>query len=107
MADLNLTAPFAHHARALADKPAIVHGERVLLYKELDPLVRRAAAHLYALGHKEGDVVGVALKDSIEHIVMLCAMARAGIVILPLDWRWTAEERERVVKHFGAKAVLG
>ena len=27
MADLNITATFAHHARALADKPAIVDGE--------------------------------------------------------------------------------
>ena len=46
MADLNITATFAHHARALADKPAIVDGQRVVTYRELDPLVRRTAAHL-------------------------------------------------------------
>jgi len=46
VSDLNITAPFAHHARALADKAAIVHGTRVLTYRELDPLVRRVAAHL-------------------------------------------------------------
>ena len=103
---MNITAPLAHHARAFADKPAIVHGERVLLYRDLDPLVSGVAAQLYAAGYKPGDVLGVALKDSIEHIVVLCAMARAGIVILPLDWRWKPEEQERVVKHFGAKDVL-
>ena len=106
MTDLNITAPFAQHARALADKPALVHGGRVVLYRELDPRVRRTAAHLYALGLEPGEVVGVALKDSIEHIVILCAMARAGIVILPLDWRWTPAEQERVLEHFGAVAAL-
>jgi acyl-CoA synthetase (AMP-forming)/AMP-acid ligase II len=103
---VNITEPFAHHARAIPDRPALVHGERVLLYRELDPLVRRAAARFYALGLAPGDVVGVALKDSIEHVVILAAMARAGIVILPLDWRWTPAEQERVVAHFGAKRVL-
>ncbi|MGQ0509115.1 MAG: class I adenylate-forming enzyme family protein [Betaproteobacteria bacterium] len=103
---MNITGTFAHHARAVPDRPALVHGDRVLLYRELDPLVSRAAAHFYAIGLVPGDVVGVALKDSIEHIVILCALARAGIVILPLDWRWTPAEQERVVAHFGATVVL-
>jgi acyl-CoA synthetase (AMP-forming)/AMP-acid ligase II len=51
-----------------------------------------------------GDVVGVALKDSIEHILLLCGLARAGIVLLPLDWRWTPAEQQRVLAHFGASS---
>ncbi|MEO8145520.1 MAG: AMP-binding protein [Betaproteobacteria bacterium] len=103
---MNITETFAHHARAVPDRPAIVHGERVVLYRDLDALVSRAAAHLYSLGLAQGDVAGVALRDSIEHLVILAAMARAGIVILPLDWRWTPAEQERVVAHFGAQKVL-
>jgi acyl-CoA synthetase (AMP-forming)/AMP-acid ligase II len=98
--------PLSHHARALADKPAIVQGERVVLYRDLDPLVSATASHLYSLGVKQGDVLGVALRDSIEHVVVLYALARAGIVLLPLDWRWTAGEQGRVAAHFGAKQVL-
>ncbi|OGA86933.1 MAG: hypothetical protein A3G27_12965 [Betaproteobacteria bacterium RIFCSPLOWO2_12_FULL_66_14] len=103
---VNITGTFAHHARAVPDRPAIVHGDRVVLYRDLDPLVRRAAAYLYSLGLAQGDVVGVALKDSIEHLVILSGLARAGIVILPLDWRWTPAEQERVIAHFGAKLML-
>jgi acyl-CoA synthetase (AMP-forming)/AMP-acid ligase II len=103
---VNLTEPLAHHARTLPDRPAIVQGGRVVLYRDLDALVRRTASHLYALGLVPGEVTGVALKDSIEHLVILAALARAGIVILPLDWRWTAAEQERVTSHFGAKLVL-
>jgi len=103
---VNIAEPLGHHALAYATKPAIVHGDRVITYGALDALVRRTAAHLYALGLAPGDVAGVALKDGAEHLVVLAALARAGIVILPLDWRWTAAEQERVAVHFGAKRVL-
>ena len=102
----NITDPYRHHARAVADKAALVHGERVLRYSDLDPVVRRTAAHLYSLGLAPGDVAGVALPDNLDHIVILAAFARAGIVLLPLDWRWTAEEKARVALHFDAKRVF-
>ncbi len=103
---MNITEPFAHHARAVPDRPAIVDGGHVILYRDFDPLVRRTAAHLYARGLAPGEVVGVALCDSVSHLVVLAALARAGIVILPLDWRWTAAEQTRVSAHFGARLVL-
>lgn len=103
---MNIAEPLAHHARARADHPAIVHGERVVRYGELDPLVRRTAAHLGDLGLAAGDVAGVALRDSVEHLVLLLSLARAGVVMLPLDWRWTAGEQARVADHFEARIVL-
>lgn len=103
---MNITNPLEHHARAFVDRSAIVHDERVIAYRDLDSLVRRSASHLYSLGLAPGDVAGVALRDSIEHLVMLCALARAGIVILPLDWRWTVVEQQSVAAHFGARRVL-
>ncbi len=103
---MNITQTFAHHARAMPDRPALVHGERSVLFRDLNRLVSQAGAHLYSIGLMPGDVVGVALKDSIEHIVLLCGLARAGIVLLPLDWRWTLAEQERVLAHFGAKLVI-
>ncbi|MBI3375250.1 MAG: AMP-binding protein [Betaproteobacteria bacterium] len=103
---MNITDPLAHHALALVDRPAIVHGGRVVLYRDLDALVRHSASHLYSVGLAPGDVAGVAMRDGIEHVVMLCALARAGIVILPLDWRWTVAEQQSVAAHFGAKLLL-
>lgn len=103
---MNVAEPLAHHALASAHKPAIVQGDRVVTYGELDPLVRRTASHLRSLDLGQGDVAGVALRDGIDHLVVLAALARAGIVILPLDWRWTPEEQARVATHFGAKLLL-
>lgn len=103
---MNITEPFAHHARAVPDKPALVHGDRVVLYRDLDRLTSQAGAWLYSLGLAPGDVCGVALKDSIEHLLVLCGLARSGVILLPLDWRWTTAEQERVLSHFGAKRIL-
>jgi acyl-CoA synthetase (AMP-forming)/AMP-acid ligase II len=103
---VNITETFAHHARAVPDRPALVHGDRTVYFRDLDRLVSQAGAHLYSIGLMPGDVVGVALRDSIEHILLICGLARAGVVLLPLDWRWTPAEQERVLKHFGAKMVF-
>jgi acyl-CoA synthetase (AMP-forming)/AMP-acid ligase II len=53
-----------------------------------------------------GAVVGVALADSADHLVLLYALARSERVILPMDCRWTDVERARVASHFGAALVL-
>ncbi len=103
---MNLADALAHHVRARPDRPAIIQGDRVVLYRDLDGIVRRGAAHLHALGIGEGDVVGIALKDSIEHLLALYMAARRGAVALPLDWRWTQSEQHAVAERFHAKLVL-
>ena len=103
---MNLADALAHHVRARPDRPAIVQGAQTILYRDLDGLVRRGAAHLAALGLREGDVVGIALRDSIAHLLALYRVARLGAVALPLDWRWTAAETGAVAAHFRARNVL-
>lgn len=103
---MNLAEPLRQHARARGDRAAIVHGERTIRYADLDLMVQRRAAHLIDQGLAPDDVVGVALRDDIEHVTLLFSLARAGLVMLPLDWRWTNGEQARVATHFGAKLVL-
>ena len=103
---MNLSHTLSHHAVARADQPALIAGKRRVLYGELDALVSRTADYLIRLGLQRGDVVGVALSDSIDHVVLMFALARAGLVMLPLDWRWTPLEQSRVANFFGAVRVL-
>ena len=102
----NLADQLALHARQRPTKAALVHGEQVLDYRALDLAVRQRAAHLLDLGVQPGQMVGLALQDSIEHVLMLYAVARAGAVILPMDCRWKAAEQQRLAAHFEAAAVL-
>ena len=101
-----ITDRLAGHVRRRPDHPAVVDGSWRLTYLEFDRLVGRTALHLRALGIREGDIVGVCLADSADHLVVLYALARGGNVILPMDRRWTASERERIATFFGAALVV-
>ncbi|MBM3524666.1 MAG: long-chain fatty acid--CoA ligase, partial [Alphaproteobacteria bacterium] len=103
---MNLADALSHHVRARPDRAAIVQGDRRILYRDLDGIVRRGAAHLDALGIGESDVVGIALRDSIDHLLALYMAARRGAIALPLDWRWTEAEKRAVAERFHAKLVL-
>lgn len=102
----NIADQLAVHAMQRPTKAAIVSGDRTIGYRELNQGVEQRAGALVALGVKAGDVVGVALKDTPEHVMAMYAVARAGAAILPVDCRWTHPEKQRVTSHFGAKLVL-
>lgn len=103
---MNLADMLANHARRRPDHPAIIAGERTLDYATLDGQVGRTAAHLAALGARPRDIVGVCLKDTPEHLVVLYALARLGAAAFPMDWRWTDEEKRRLVAFFRPVFVL-
>lgn len=102
----NIASMLDHQARRKPGHPAIIEGGAVLTHEGLARRVRLWAAHLIALGMKQGDVIGVALKDSADHIVMNLAVARMGGIILPIDHRWTLSEKTNVVGGFGAAHVI-
>ena len=102
----NVADTLALHARQRPTHVAVVHGDAHLDYRAFDRAVSQRAAALLGLGVAAGDVVGLALDDGIEHLLMLFAVARAGAVILPIDARWQAFEKQRVVAHFAPVATL-
>lgn len=106
MTERNLADALRQHARSRPDHPALIDGARRLSHRELDALVDVAACALRSRGLNPGDLVGLNLRDHWGHVVMMWACIRAGLVLLPLDCRWTAAERRAVVRHFGAVRVL-
>ena len=74
----NLADQLSLHARQRPTKPALVYSHQVLDYRSLELAVRQRAARLLDLGVQPGQIVGVALRDSIEHVLMLWAVTRAG-----------------------------
>ncbi|HEY0781167.1 MAG TPA: condensation domain-containing protein, partial [Thermoanaerobaculia bacterium] len=77
----------ALEARALSAPAALAveHGERRLTYGELDAQAERLAQRLQALGVRPETVVGVGLPRSLDLVVALLAVLKAGGVYLPLD----------------------
>lgn len=104
---MNIQSRLSYLGRCQPDKTAVESAGDRLTYAELDLLVRRIAGFLRSQGAGPGDVVGLRLKDTPAHVAALFAVARIGAAILPLDWRGTAAELERVVGQFKPKVILG
>ncbi|MFD9960609.1 amino acid adenylation domain-containing protein [Amycolatopsis sp. NPDC058986] len=81
----------ACHVRAQPDAVAVVCGETVLSYRDLDSRASRLATVLARHGVDRETVVGVALPRSAGLIVTLVALLGAGGAYLPIDPEYPPE----------------
>jgi acyl-CoA synthetase (AMP-forming)/AMP-acid ligase II len=103
---LNIAEAVAQNALRKPDHPALEQGDRVLGYAQLDRRVRQIAHRLRAAGLKKGDIIGLSLPDTIDHIAIMVGVFRMGAIVLPMDVRWTDAEKSRVAAFFGAKRII-
>lgn len=96
-------------ARLSPDKTALVYiptGER-FTYKELNERTVRCAIFLtHDLGLQIGDRVGILAQNCVESVEAFFAAGKSGVVFVPLNYRLTAHELERIVRDSGMRALL-
>ncbi|MYS74503.1 AMP-binding protein, partial [Streptomyces sp. SID5926] len=80
-----LVGPIEAQAARTPDATALVFGDTALTYAELNTRANRLARHLQALGAGPGTVVAVSVPRSVELVVTLLAVLKAGAAYLPLD----------------------
>ncbi len=102
----NLADAIAHNAKRQPDHPALIDGSCTVDYGSLYCSIVQTANHLTALGLGQGDIVGVSMGDTVDHIIVMLGVVRLGAILLPMDCRWTVEEGQRVTSFFGAKACI-
>ncbi len=66
--------------------------ERNLTFKEVKERVDRLAVGLQGIGLKKGDRIGVYGKNSLEYFLLYGAAAAIGAIVLPVNWRLSADE---------------
>ncbi|WP_393054776.1 amino acid adenylation domain-containing protein [Streptomyces sp. LN549] len=86
-----LIGPIEAQAARTPGATALVYGNVSLTYAELNTRANRLARHLRTLGARPGAVVAVAVPRSVELIVSLLAVLKAGAAYLPLDPEYPAE----------------
>ena len=102
----NLAYFLDHQATRKGKHPAIIDGKNVISYRKLAEKVKEWAAFLEELGFKEGDVIAVGLGDTADHLVMNWAIIRLGAIILPIDHRWSNEEKINLINGFNSKGYV-
>ncbi|WP_295568869.1 amino acid adenylation domain-containing protein [uncultured Stenotrophomonas sp.] len=86
--------------------PALVFGVSTLDYATLEARSFALAAQLRAMGVGPGSVVAVALPRSLELVVALVAVLRAGAAYLPLDLAHPDERLARILASAQPVCVL-
>jgi fatty-acyl-CoA synthase len=81
-------------------------GGRVVSYAELDDRTDRLANALLASGLDPGDRVAAWMEDIVEYVELYVAVAKAGLVIVPINARLQPSEATYHLTDSGAKAIV-
>lgn len=94
-------------ARAIPDtRPAIIHGARVIGWRELDLVTDRIAAGLAARGLKPGDIAGQMLRNTPDYLLAYFGCIKAGLVPVNVNYHYKTRELADIFTRFGLKALF-
>ncbi|WP_263264167.1 non-ribosomal peptide synthase/polyketide synthase [Pseudomonas sp. RIT-PI-S] len=102
-----LDALFSRQVQATPDAPALTFAGQTLSYAQLDARANRLARGLLARGVGPGTYVGLALPRSLEMVVGLLAILKAGAAYVPLDPEYPLERLRYLVADSGLRLLLG
>ncbi|ERT10386.1 non-ribosomal peptide synthetase, partial [Photorhabdus temperata] len=97
---------FEQQAEKTPDAIALVYGEHILSYAELNARANRLARRLIEQGIRSDDRVAVLLERSVELVVAQLAILKAGAVYVPIDPRVPDERKHWLINDCSAKLLL-
>lgn len=104
---LNIGQILQVHAKKYPTKLALKDWRgKTFTYSMLESRTNRLANGLLNMGLGKGDRVAVMLYNCAEFIEIDCALAKAGLVVVPVSWHYIEKEIEYVVKNSDAKAMI-
>jgi len=93
-------------ARLWPDREALVGDDIRLTYSQLDHMANRLANGLAHLGIAQGDRVAVMLPNWPEFVCAYYALAKMGVVIVPMNTRFRRREVEHILSQTEASALI-
>ena len=103
---LTVADAVAGHARLQPHKIGARDSRRALSFAQWHQRANRLANGLRALGLAKGDRVALLAYNCVEWMEMYVALARAGLVAVPINFRLTAPEIAYIAGHCEARAFI-
>jgi polyketide synthase 12 len=97
---------FERAADTYSGEVALVCADTNLTYQELNAAANRLGRVLAERGVGRGDLVGVALDRSIDLVVALLAVTKAGAAYVPIDPGFPAERVRQMIDNAEPKLIL-
>ncbi len=105
-AQLFLPELWATHAEFHPDKVAVVCGDHRLTWHDLNSGFNRVANRLTESGIGRGDKVAVVMNNSIEMLIAMFGVSKAGACLVPISTLLTAEQVAGLIDDSDAKVVF-
>ena len=103
---LTVADAVAAHARLQPQKIGVRDSRRALTFSQWHERASRLANGLLSLGLHKGDRVALLAYNCIEWMEMYAALARAGLVAVPINFRLTSPEIAYIASHCEARAFI-
>ncbi|HEY6944633.1 MAG TPA: amino acid adenylation domain-containing protein [Candidatus Acidoferrum sp.] len=97
---------FEARVRAHPDAVAAVHGDSQQTYGELNAHANQLARAMLARGLSREDVVGVVTERSLDLMIAVLAIFKAGGAYLPIEPHFPADRIARMLSRAGCRFVL-
>ena len=88
------------------DKIAVVYGDKSLTYRELNEKSNQLAGKLINLGVTHNTIVGIMAERSLEIIIGILGVLKAGGAYLPIDIDYPVDRIKYMLDNSGAKILL-
>ena len=103
---LTVADAVATHARLTPKRLGARDSRRELSFARWHERATRLANGLLGLGLVKGDRVALLAYNRVEWMELYVALARAGLVAVPINFRLTPPELAYIVQHSGARACV-
>jgi len=102
----NLTSFLSVNACSYPQAEAVVYEDQRLDWQTLDARVRHLAAALAQRDVGEGTIVALLMKNSLAYVELIYAISHVGAIVLPLNFRLSADEVGYITSQAGAALVI-
>ena len=104
--ELCIHTAFEEQVTRTPNKTAVIDEKNRLSYRELNDLANRLARRLIGKGVRPGGLVGVSLNRSIEMVIALIGILKAGAAYVPLDPSYPEQRLDFMVENSQVSVVI-
>ncbi|HEY2491658.1 MAG TPA: amino acid adenylation domain-containing protein [Paenibacillus sp.] len=97
---------FEEQVERMPDNIAVVYKDQQITYKELNEQANRLSVALRAKGVKPGQITAIMLEHSVEMIVSVLAVLKAGGAYLPIDHEYPSDRITYIIEDSQANLLL-
>ncbi len=102
----NLISIFEEQVKASPDKLAVADENAKLTFVELNKKANKIAWHLRTKGIEHEETVAVCFNRTVEYLISVFAVLKAGGVFLPMDPNFPESRIEYMLENSGVKNIL-